>query len=416
MKSACGLWLWFLVPSVPLVLPAAAVAKSARVCVAVVLRKGTGAVKQQSPATSQPASRASSAAPPKHIHQQTPPPATQLLQMRGAPIPQRDDREQPSARRVLRARHLRAQPRRLRTDLSMLPAGQTPRAYLKRLMEHYVTHEPGYLAVERNCEQKITVELYPLRRGWTVFARYSKHLREEWVDQLLPDELSMFAERAVLALLHDRSINDTIKRDTVLRADTRLPKRWIGGTHHLVVALGTELRGGLLPSAQGDGSSASELRLAFPMSISGGYRGKFENWAIASTAQLALAPGQSSTRSNALGGHVDLGGSVGVSLHFLHYLDPRGVTSFFAGAGGNFQLMWFNYIRAESAAERRGVLVAGGLDVDLVFGWEFMRASSIQWIIQGELHLPAYVARAEANEGAINSWLPGATVRIGVLY
>ena len=96
-----------------------------------------------------------------------------------------------------------------------LPIGQTPAGYLQRLVEHFVTHEPGYIAVRDQCEETVQVEMYPLETGWTVFARYSGTGREERVDQLLPDELSQFAERAVLALLNNQPISATINRDTV---------------------------------------------------------------------------------------------------------------------------------------------------------------------------------------------------------
>ncbi len=304
------------------------------------------------------------------------------------------------------------------TDLSMVPQGQTPVGYLQRLMEHFVTHEPGYVAVSDTCKQQIRVDLYPLRRGWTVFARYSGHGREEWVDQLLPDEISQFAERAVLALLHNKPISATIKRDTVLRADTRVPKRWVGGTHHFVMTLGTQLRGGVLSSVQDDQSLSSEVRLFSPMTFSAGYRGKFENWAIESTANLGIGTSKTALRKNPTGGHVDMGGTAGLTLHFLRYLNPRGVTSFFMGTGGTFELLWFNVIKDkdERQVDKRSVILGGGVDVDLVFGWEFMRATSIHWVIQGEVHLPTYVVANENGDGSVHTWLPGVSVRLGVLF
>ena len=304
------------------------------------------------------------------------------------------------------------------TDLSMMPRGQTPVGYLRRLMEHFITHEPGYVAVDKKCQQNLLVDLYPLRRGWTVFARYSGHGREEWVDQLLPDEISQFSERAVLALLHNRPISATIKRDTVLRADTRVPKRWVGGTHHFVMTLGTQLRGGMLSTVQDSGSVSSEVRLFSPMTFSAGYRGKFENWAIESTATLGIGTSKTALRRNPTGGHVDMGGTAGLTLHFLRYLNPRGVTSFFMGTGGTFELLWFNVIKDKDVRipDKRSTILGGGVDVDLVFGWEFMRATSIHWVIQGEVHLPTYVVANENDDGDIHTWLPGASVRLGVLF
>ncbi len=134
-----------------------------------------------------------------------------------------------------------------------LPLGQAPMLYLKRLMEHFVTHEPGHVAVQHGCQERIQVELYPLHEGWTVFARYSRHGREERVDQLFPQELSQFAERAVLALLHDDPISTTIKRDNVLRSDSEKSVQRIAGTTHWTLGLGTQVRGGMFDTLQADG-------------------------------------------------------------------------------------------------------------------------------------------------------------------
>jgi hypothetical protein len=70
-----------------------------------------------------------------------------------------------------------------------------PVLYLKRLIEYHVTHEPGFESVKSGCSQTVTVELYPVKHGWTVFARYSGNGREEKVDVVRLDELGTFAER-----------------------------------------------------------------------------------------------------------------------------------------------------------------------------------------------------------------------------
>ena len=81
-----------------------------------------------------------------------------------------------------------------------LPRGQNPVSYLERLLEHFVTHERGFAAVEEGCQDELIVELYPLREGWTAFSRYTGTGREERVDQLYAAELSAYAERAVLKI------------------------------------------------------------------------------------------------------------------------------------------------------------------------------------------------------------------------
>ncbi len=224
----------------------------------------------------------------------------------------------------------------------------------------------------------------------------------------------------MLALLYNRPISATIKRDTVLRSDTKIPKRWVGGTHHFGINLGTQLRVGSLPKAQDSGAAESEIRLFSMLSVRVGYRGKFENWGIESMACLGIGTGKTALHENPKGGHIDLGGNASIALHFLRYLNPRGVTSFFLGTGGTFELLWFAAIKHEDkrkgGEDGRNNLVGGGVDLDLVFGWEFMRATSVHWVIQGELHLPAYVLDNENADGGIHSWFPGASLGLGVLF
>ena len=300
-----------------------------------------------------------------------------------------------------------------------LPIGQTPVVYLERLIEHFVTHEPGFVTVDEGCMEVIEVELYPLQVGWTVFARYSGHGREERVDKLYPHELSQFAERAVLALLEDRPIAATINRENVLRADSVRSVQRIRGTNHFVVALGTQLRGGMLDTAQKDGSADDEFRLFSPLDLSLGYRAKFESWGIEAMGRGTIGTSREADHRNQEGGHIDFGGGLGANIHVLRYLDPRGLSSFYLGAGGTFELLFFSVVKPNDGTyttDSRDGLVAGGLDVDLVFGYEFMRASSVQFLLQGELHLPAYVIQSSERHGSINTWMPGLSVGIGVVF
>jgi hypothetical protein len=302
-----------------------------------------------------------------------------------------------------------------------LPLGQTSVVYLKRLFEHFVTHQPGYIAVPDGCAQRITVELYPLRQGWTAFARYSGTGREERVDQLFPSELSQYAERAVLALLEDVPISATINRENVLRADSQKSAQRIKGSNHFVLNLGTQLRGGYFDTAKEDGTGETEskLRVFFPLRTGLGYRGRFESWGIESMAQVGIGTNRETSLSkNAAGGHIDLGGDAGIAVHFLHYFDPRGLTSFYMGAGATFELLWFRAIKDQDHREdeSRTTLVTGGLDVDGVFGWEFMRASSVQFYLQGELNVPAYAAQSEDGYGSVDTWFPGFSLKLGVVF
>ncbi|MBI5529254.1 MAG: hypothetical protein HY897_23260 [Deltaproteobacteria bacterium] len=239
------------------------------------------------------------------------------------------------------------------------------------------------------------------------------------MDQLYPDELSQFAERAVLALLYNASIGTTINRDNVLRADSRKAVQRVEGTSHFVLGLGTQLRLGQFGTAQDDGGARVETRVFSPMVISTGYRGKFETWGIDAAAQLGIGTAKTSIRRNPEGGHVDFGGETGLALHFLRYLKPRDLTSFYLGAGSTFEFMWFSAARPEQfrSSERRTTLYGGGLDVDLVWGWEFMRASAVQFFLQGELNLPAYAVQTEDDfAGKIDTWFPGMMLRLGMVF
>ena len=303
---------------------------------------------------------------------------------------------------------------------SYLPIGQTPVVYLKRLFEHFITHEKGYEAVQDKCDERIRVELYPLAEGWTAFARYSANGREERADQLFAHEISQFAERAVHALLRDVPISDTIMRDNVLKSDSMKSVQRIKGTNHFVIGLGTQLRGGQFYTANSSLPEGKEekLRLFTPMTISTGYRGKFENWGIEAMLQGGIGTSHTAANANQQGGHIDFEGNLGLMLHFLHYLNPRGITSFYLGAGADFELLFFSTIKqvSDRGSDDRSMLLGGGLDVDLIFGWEFMRASAVQFFLQAELNLPAYVIDNEDNYGKIHTWFPTASVKLGVIF
>ncbi len=307
------------------------------------------------------------------------------------------------------------------TSDTKLPLGQTSIVYLKRLFEHFVTHQPGYIAVPDGCTQRITVELYPLRQGWTAFARYSGTGREERVDQLFPSELSQYSERAVLALLEDVPISATINRENVLRSDSQKSAQRIKGSNHFVLNLGTQVRGGYFDTAKEDttGGVEPKVRVFFPLRAGLGYRGKFESWGIESMAQVGIGTNrETSLAKNSQGGHIDYGGDAGLTVHFLHYFDPRGLTSFYMGAGATFELVWFRAIKDADHrdSDPRTTLVSGGLDADGVFGWEFMRASSVQFYLQGELNVPAYAVQSEDSYASIDTWFPGFSLKLGVVF
>ncbi len=293
-----------------------------------------------------------------------------------------------------------------------------PPLYLKRLIEYEVTHEPGFVAVDQGCQQHLVVELYQLESGWTVFARYGD--REEKVDRAQLDEFTELAQRLASALLHDRTVAQTITRENVLRSDSERDLRTVEGSGHLIFGMGTEVRLARLPTAQGQSLAvADELRVLTPVSIEAGYRRKIHSWGFDAFGRVGLGTEQTGIHDNDLGGHVDYSWSLSAGLHFLRYLDAPGINSLYFGGGAAFELAFFDAIRPvalRTATTDRDTLVGGGLDVDLLVGYEFLRASSIHFFGQLEIDAPTYLLKTENDSGAIDTYMPGALAQIGIIF
>jgi hypothetical protein len=297
-----------------------------------------------------------------------------------------------------------------------------PKRYLKRLMEYQITHEPGFETVEKNCSQTVTVELYPVHEGWTVFARYSGTEREEKVDVVHFDELDTFSERVTLALLRDRAISQTLTRTTVLRADSEIEFRRIQTRPHLLFAMGGDGRFGMLPTAPSDPNSkdAAKDRFRFEnaLSFALGARSKFRGWALDATTRLDVGLSPLPARWNLGGGHADYSVGFGLGLGFLAYADPDAVNTLYYGGGGSFQVDRYQTL---GVADPTGVpakpdgLWGGGLNLDATLGYEFMRASAVHFFAQGTVSAPAYLFKAENDQSQIQSYIPRFNVQIGVL-
>lgn len=309
------------------------------------------------------------------------------------------------------------------------PRGQVPRAnpheldptlYLKRMLEYEVTHEPGYSAVSDACTQRLTVELYPLDTGWTVFARYSGTEREEKIDHADVDEFAELAQRIAFSLLRNRAISHTITRENVLRADSETNLRTIDGTGHFLFGLGTEARITKLPTAQGQLAPATDqLRLLTPVAMQIGYRRKLRAWGLDAFARLDLGTESTGLHTNDLGGNVDYTTSVLLGLHFLHYLDAPGINSLYFGGGAAFELAFFQAIvplKDRPAVGERQTITSGGLNVDFLVGYEFLRASSVHFYGQLDLEAPTYVVKADTDAGTINAYMPGLVAQIGIIF
>ena len=294
-----------------------------------------------------------------------------------------------------------------------------PTLHLRRMLEYEVTHEPGFAAVDDRCEQRLVIELYQLESGWTVFGRYSGTEREEKVDHAELDEFAELAQRLVYALLRNKPISHTITRENVLRADSEQNLRTINGTSHLLFGMGTSVLYANLPTAQGPTAApATEARIITPLSIQLGYRRKLRAWGLDAFGRLNLGTENTGVRSNDLGGHVDYAKSGLLGLNFLHYTDAPGINSFYFGGGAAFEIVQFEVIRPidNRAGITRDTLLSGGLNIDLLVGYEFMRASSVHFFGQIEASAPAYLVKTENDSGGVNTWMPGATAQIGVIF
>ena len=306
--------------------------------------------------------------------------------------------------------------RRRRDD----PYSVQPERFLKRMVQYEVTHDEGFDAAPDGCQPTVTVEMYPLPDGWTVFARYTGTAREEKVDRVQADELGALAQRLTSALLHDRSIQETINRQTVLRADSEARLRMVDGRGYWTLALGTTLRAARLPTAQDDDQTpvAEEWRLVTPLDLQFGYRAKFQAWGLDAFVRGMLGLNERAVQRNDLGGHADYSKGIQAGLHFLRYLEPDGMNSLYVGGGASFELSSYNIIKS---ADRRGFedrqsLLTGGLNADLLIGYEFMRASAIHFFSQVDVQLPTYLIDTENSSGGIESYAPGAVLQIGLVF
>ena len=298
-----------------------------------------------------------------------------------------------------------------------------PRVYLKRLLQHFVTHERGFVAVSEGCQQRLTVELYPLNRGWTVFARYTGFQQEEKVDRVTFPELPKLAERVVLALLHNRRIEETIHRLNVLEADSLQAIETIKGTNHFVASVGTSIKvpvPGIATARNADGSTEQTVRLLSAVTVQLGYRGSFRSWGIDAFGRVGFGVNsRKAQRNNLLGGHVDHDVDIGLGMTFHWYLNPRGVNSFYAGTGALLDISVFDVVEPEEwphGASDNDKLVGAGLSVLGVVGYEFLRTSRVRPYLQAELSLPLYVYDIENDFGGINAWTPGASLQLGVMF
>ncbi|NOY93617.1 MAG: hypothetical protein GXP55_20725 [Deltaproteobacteria bacterium] len=294
------------------------------------------------------------------------------------------------------------------------PAELDPASYLRRLLEYQVTHREGFETDRHTCSEHLMVQLYPLEQGYTVFARYTGTAREEKVDEVELDEFRALAQRLAAALLGDEPIESTLTRRTVLRADSEGSMRRIQGQRQFLFGIGTQLLVGYLPTARDATSPArNQIRLLAPLAINIGARRAFRAWAFDAYAGMLIGTSRKAASRARGGGHADYTFGVGMTLHFLRYLHPDAVNSFYGGGGASFQLHRYRMLPASGGGSQG--LWSGGMNVDLVAGYELMRASALHFFIEAQVNAPAYEFDSENSNGQIRSYIPGVLVQIGIL-
>jgi len=296
-----------------------------------------------------------------------------------------------------------------------------PKSYLKRMLEHYITYEHGFVAVQKDCTQRITVELYPLQEGWTAFAHYTGHQQEEKVDQVEYAEFPRFAKRAVRALLYNKRIEQTIDRLSVLKADSIQNIETVKGTHHFTTAVGSSFQfpiEGMPTATTKSGAPTDEFRLLTPVNLQLGYRGSFTSWCIEAYTRLGIGVSRKAQVNNITGGHVDHVMDANLGLAFLWYLDPNGFNSFYAGTGASFDMRWYESVEPTKDTKNlnNDTLFAAGVSLNGIIGYEFLRTSRVRAFTQLEMNLPAYRVDTENDVTGFKSWLPGATFTAGVMF
>jgi hypothetical protein len=225
----------------------------------------------------------------------------------------------------------------------------------------------------------------------------------------------------VSALLTGKSMAATANLRTILKADSLRQYRTIKGTHHFTFALGAAPKGALLPTYDGvRGVVAKKIRFLTPLTFALGYRGRFNAWGIDTYVRGGVGLQRESAIRNTEGGHVDLDGLFGVGLHFLRYTQPHGMISFYYGAGALFDLTFFSAIEPRGSNPERERFVGGGLNLNFIIGFEFMRASAAQFFIQLVASAPVYVVEvspeAGPNSQRVTTWLPELAATVGIMF
>jgi hypothetical protein len=192
---------------------------------------------------------------------------------------------------------------------------------------------------------------------------------------------------------------------------------------HFLLSMGSTARVGLLPTSPTDGGPAEDsLRAETPLSFSIGARNKFRAWALDARARLDVGLSERASYVETEGGHADFSVGLGLGLGFLSYVNPDAVNTLYYGGGASFDVSRYQILppwKEDTSVENRATpdgLWGGGLNVDAVLGYEFMRTSTLHFFVQGLASIPAYVFEAESDLGRIHSYIPSVSAQVGLLF
>ncbi|MBX3246587.1 MAG: hypothetical protein KF901_05335 [Myxococcales bacterium] len=232
------------------------------------------------------------------------------------------------------------------------------------------------------------------------------------VDEVQVDELAALAERLVTSLLGDRTLEETLTRRTVLRADSEAAMRRVRGDGRFLFAIGTELIAGKMPRAPRGGEVERRFHVVAPLVLSFGARNHFRAWALDAAGSLLVGTSRQSP-VHAGRGHADYTFGFTAALRFLRYARPDAMSSLYGGGGASFQI--HRYLIMPGTTGRDQGLIGGGMNLDLVLGVELMRTSALGFFLEAVAHVPTYLFDSQNVNGRLEAYLPGLLVQIGLL-
>lgn len=280
--------------------------------------------------------------------------------------------------------------------------------FFKRYMEYTISHEQGYISVKQNCDEVLTIELYAIPEGWSVFARYTGTAQEESVDKLKLDEIQSFSERIVQALFYKKDFETTVDRYNVISSDSHKKLKKMKGERQAFFAAGVSPRRML----SGKNYSSREVQYSNPFVMRLGSKYSYSHWSMQVHGHAGFNPNKSSLLDTNKVGEVVFAGEGGIGVQFLYTPEIKALTGAYFGTGGTMKVQ--SYTAFGETQDQ--ILFGGGLDLDLISGWEVFRGTQREAFIQVELNLPTYLVQSRKSNGFIDSWTPSVTGLIGMNF